>query len=274
MQARANELLPVSYFHVVFTLPETLNTLAMQYPRIIYQLLFASVWETMSACFNRQGVKGGMISVLHTWGQNLGLHPHLHCIVPGGSIDKNGRWRNIRGDGKYLFPVKGMGKVFRAKYVEKLRREKVATHAFTRNLFAKDWVVYAKRPFGSTHSVIEYMGRYTHKVAIGNSRIRSIEGGKVVFSYKNYRKEGKKSLMALSREEFVRRFALHILPHGFVRIRHYGILRGTWKRKKLPRLQRALRVELQSPIPPGQRCCLHRCPHCKTGTLVTIMTFG
>lgn len=274
MQARVNELLPVPYFHVVFTLPETLNTLAMQYPRIVYGLLFSSVNETLQAFFGKKQMKGGMISILHTWGQNLSLHPHLHCIVPGGGVDKNGRWRNIRGDGKYLFPVKGMGKVFRAKYVEKLRREKVATHAFTRNLFAKDWVVYAKRPFGSTHSVIEYLGRYTHKVAIGNSRIRSIEGGKVVFSYKDYRKEGKKGLMTLPREEFVRRFALHILPHGFVRIRHYGILSGTWKREKLPELQRTLGVKLQSPIPPGQPSCLHRCPHCKTGMLVTIMTFG
>lgn len=153
------------------------------------------------------------------------------------------------------------------------REEQITTHAFTRTLFDKDWVVYAKRPFGNTHSVIEYLGRYTHKVAISNHRIQSIENGAVSFTYKDYRKNGRKGIMTLSNEEFVRRFALHILPQSFVRIRHYGLLSGTWKRERLPRLQRQLGVKLQSPNP-EKRTLLRRCPHCKTGTLVTIMTFS
>ena len=198
MQACTGELLPVPYFHVVFTLPDTLNALAMRYPKTVYGLLFASAWETMRAFFAKQGVKGGMICILHTWGQHLTLHPHLHCIIPGGGVDKNGRWKNIRCDGKYLFPVKGLSKMFRAKYVEKLRREGIATHLFTQTLFDKNRVVYAKRPFGNTHSVIEYLGRYTHKVAISNHRIKTIAGNNVTFEYKDYRKEGKKSMMILT----------------------------------------------------------------------------
>ena len=273
MQVRIGELLPVPYFHVVFTLPDKLNALAMQHPKTVYGLLFASAWETLQTFFAKQGVKGGMISILHTWGQNLSLHPHLHCIVPGGGVDKNGRWKSIRSDGEFLFPVKGLSKMFRAKYLSKLREEQITTHAFTRTLFDKDWVVYAKRPFGNTHSVIEYLGRYTHKVAISNHRIQSIENGAVSFTYKDYRKNGRKGIMTLSNEEFVRRFALHILPQSFVRIRHYGLLSGTWKRERLPRLQRQLGVKLQSPNP-EKRTLLRRCPHCKTGTLVTIMTFS
>lgn len=273
MQARIGELLPVPYFHLVFTLPDSLDALALQHPQTVYGLLFASAWETLQTFFKRQEVKGGMISILHTWGQNLSLHPHLHCIVPGGGVDKNGRWKNIRTDGKYLFPVKGLSKMFRAKYVEKLRGEKIALHSFTQTLFAKEWVVYAKRPFGNTQSVIEYLGRYTHKVAISNSRIKSIENGQVSFEYMDYRKNGRKGVMTLQNKEFIRRFALHILPHAFVRIRHYGILSGTWKRERLPKLQRQLGVKLQSPNP-QKETLLHRCPHCKTGTLVTIMTFS
>ncbi len=272
MQARIGELLPVPYFHVVFTLPDTLNALAMQHPKTVFGLLFASAWETMQAFFSKQGVKGGMICILHTWGQNLTLHPHLHCIVPGGGVDKNGRWKNIRNDSKYLFPVKGLSKMFRAKYVEKLRKEDIASHSFTQTLFAKDWVAYAKRPFGNTHSIIEYLGRYTHKVAISNHRIKSVDSENVTFEYKDYRKEGKEGVMTLTHKEFIRRFALHILPNGFVRIRHYGILSGTWKRERLPKLQRQLGIKLQSSNP-EKSTHLRRCPHCKTGTLVTVMTF-
>ena len=273
MQARIGELLPVVYFHVVFTLPDKLNALAMQYPKTVYGLLFASAWETLQTFFAKQGVKGGMITILHTWGQNLTLHPHLHCIVPGGGVDKNGRWKTICANGKYLFPVKGLSKMFRAKYVERLRGEKIAAHSFTQRLFEKDWVVYAKRPFANTHSVIEYLGRYTHKVAVSNHRVKSVDDEKVTFEYKDYRKDGKKGLMTLTNTEFVRRFALHILPHGFVRIRHYGILSAAWKRERLPKLQRQLGVKRQAPNPENTTY-LRRCPHCKTGTLVTIMTLS
>lgn len=272
MQARIGELLPVPYFHVVFTLPDRLNALAMQHPKTVYGCLFSSVWETLQTFFAKQGVKGGMITILHTWGQNLTLHPHLHCIVPGGGVDKNGRWKTIRPDGKFLFPVKGLSKMFRAKYVSKLRKENLAPYSFTQTLFRKEWVVYAKRPFGNTHSIIEYLGRYTHKVAISNHRIKSVDDEKVTFEYKDYRKAGKKGMMTLANQEFSRRFALHILPHGFVRIRHYGILGGTWKKERLHKLQKQLGVKLQSPNP-EKETWLRRCPHCKSGTLVTIVTF-
>ncbi len=272
MQARVKELLPVPYFHVVFTLPEMLNPLAIRYPGKVYKMLFSSAWETLKAFFAGKGLRGGMICILHTWGQNLGLHPHLHCIVPGGGVDKNGRWKDARADGKFLFPVKGLSRVFRAKYVSKLRAENIVPRSLTRALFEKDWVVYAKRPFGNTSGVIEYLGRYTHKVAISNHRVKSVGEGKVSFEYKDYRLQGEKKVMTLSTGEFTRRFALHILPGGFVRIRHYGILSGAWKRERLPGLQRQLGMKLLSPDP-GESTCLKRCPECKTGTLVTLLIF-
>lgn len=210
-----------------------------------------------------------LICILHTWGQNLCLHPHLHCIVPGGGVDKNGRWKNARADGKFLFPVKGLSRVFRAKYVSKLRAGNIVPRSFTRALFEKDWVVYYKRPFGNTRGVIEYLGRYTHKVAISNHRVKSVGEGKVSFEYKDYRLQGKKKVMTLSTGEFTRRFALHILPGGFVRIRHYGILSGAWKRERLPGLKRQLGMKLLSPDP-GESTYLKRCPECKIGTLVTL----
>jgi hypothetical protein len=163
--------------------------------------------------------------------------------------------------------------MFRTKYLAKLRKEGVAPHSFTQRLFDKEWVVYAKRPFGNTHSVIEYLGRYAHKVAISNHRIRSVDNNKVCFDYKDYRKQGKKGVMELSNKEFVRRFAHHILPHGFVRMRHYGILSGAWKRNRLPKLQRQLGAKLP-PVEPAKITHLHRCPACKTGTLIPVMTFG
>jgi hypothetical protein len=272
MQARTNELLPVPYFHVVFTLPHELNSLAMQYPAIIYGTLFKAAWQTLNQFGTTQQVQMGMISILHTWGQNLSLHPHLHCIVPGGGVDKNGQWKNIRADGKYLFCVKSLSKVFRAKYVQLLRKHKITTHAFTQTLFNKNWVVYAKRPFGNPQSVIEYLGRYTHKVAISNSRIINVDADKITMHYKDYKNNGTKKTMQLSNAEFTRRFAQHILPVQFVRIRHFGILSSNWKRKKLSVLQNTLNIiahQAAQKIP----SLLKTCPSCKKGNLITISTF-
>lgn len=178
----------------------------------------------------------GMISVLHTWGQNLSLHPHLHCLVPSGGITQQKKWKQNCGKGKYLFPVKAMSKVFRAiflKQVKQLKNKKEIDHAnlqgLVDTLFNKPWVVYAKKPFSGVNSVIEYLARYSHKIAISNHRIKAINDNRVSFSYKNYR-TNQSSLMHLKAQEFIRRFTQHILPKGFVRIRHFGICASRNKR--------------------------------------------
>ena len=270
IQKREAELLPVPYFHVVFTLPGELNQLAMHAPKIVYDALFASAWQTLQAFGVKQNLQLGMVSILHTWGQNLSLHPHLHCIVPGGGADATGQLKTIRPDGKYLFCVKAMSKMFRAKYVAFLRQKGVGDKALFDSLFAKNWVVYAKRPFRNTHSVIAYLGRYTHKVAISNARIQEVTKTEVRFSYKDYKDGGKTKTMTLANEEFIRRFAQHILPHRFVRIRHYGILSSTWKRRKLKQLQAKLKMLVKQFVPQTK---LRQCPHCKTETMLTLAIF-
>ena len=270
IQKREAELLPVPYFHVVFTLPGELNQLAMHAPKIVYDALFASAWQTLQAFGVKQNLQLGMVSILHTWGQNLSLHPHLHCIVPGAGVDATGQLKTIRPDGKYLFCVKAMSKMFRAKYVALLRKKGVGDKALFDSLFIKNWVVYAKRPFRNTHSVIAYLGRYTHKVAISNARIQEVTETEVRFSYKDYKDGGKTKTMTLGNEEFIRRFAQHILPHRFVRIRHYGILSSTWKQKKLKQLQAKLKMLVKPHVPQTK---LRQCPHCKTQTMLTIAIF-
>ena len=191
IQTRETELLPVPYFHVVFTLPEVLNKTALHEPKMLYDILFESAWETLQTFGKNKNLQMGMIAVLHTWGQNLSLHPHLHCIVPGGGVDENGAWKNIRSDGKFLFSVKALSKVFRAKFCEKLKVKNLEEYPKIRqSLWEKDWVVFAKKPFGSPKSVVEYLGRYTHKIAISNQRIRKIDAETVTFSYKDYRQKG------------------------------------------------------------------------------------
>lgn len=271
IQKREQELLPVAYFHVVFTLPSELNQLCMHKPKQVYDALFESVWQTIAQFGGNKKLQMGMITILHTWGQNLSLHPHLHCIIPGGGITKKGKFEKIRADGKYLFCVKSLSKVYRAKMVASLRKRKIEDKILFDNLFKKKWVVYAKRPFGRPSSVIEYLGRYTHKVAIGNSRIKNVSKDTVTFAYKDYKQKGVPKEMTLTLKEFVRRFAQHILPHRFVRIRHYGILSSTWKRKKLKDLQVQLHVKVTTK---NIETKLHKCPCCKTGTMITIDVFG
>jgi Putative transposase/Transposase zinc-binding domain len=206
------DLLPVPYFHVVFTLPDALNTLALHKPKLVYDALFAATWQTIGQFGRHKNVQMGTIAILHTWGQTLGLHPHLHCIVPGGGVDDQGNWQNVRADGKFLFPVKAMSKVFRAKYVAILSKSIKLELTLRNKLFEKPWVVYAKRPFGSPKSVVEYLGRYTHKIAISNHRILHIDDTAVTFAYKDYKQSGEKKLMTLPHAEFIRRFSQHILP--------------------------------------------------------------
>lgn len=277
--AREKELLDVPYFHVVFTIPHKLNTLSIKQPALVYAALFKASWQTLSQFAENPkhlGARLGMIALLHTWGQNLQLHPHLHCIVPSGGVTKNGSWEKSKNKGTFLFCVKSMSRVFRAKFVAELRKNnKDIPQSLFDKLFEKNWVVYAKKPFQNTFSVIEYLGRYSHKVAISNHRIVNIDNqnNHVSFRVKNYRKNGKKEILTLTQTEFIRRFSMHILPKGFTRIRHYGILSGTWKKKHLKKLQNQLSKRTKN-IKKEVKILLHVCPSCKKGTLRTILAFN
>ena len=273
IQARESELLNVPYYHVVFTLPEEMNRICLYKPQVIYNLLFKTAWSVIKS-FARNpkflGAKTGMVAILHTWGQNLSLHPHLHCIVPGGGITPQMKWKQARGKGKYLFPVKAMAKVFRARYAQELRKELLLSDDLYKALFSRNWVVYCKHPFFGPSQVVEYLGRYTHKIAISNHRIQNTDNGSVTFSAKDYRHGGKTHPVTLTDHEFIRRFAMHILPRGFTRIRHYGILSSALKKDIIPTLQQ----QLGKPQLPEKPKPVHRqCPVCKTGQMVTLLTF-
>lgn len=279
INARENELLNVPYFHVVFTLPSEINEYALKDGKIIYSSLFKAAWETLKQFGENPkhlGAKMGMIAVLHTWGQNMSLHPHLHCIVPGGGVTKSNKWKSSKSKGKYLFNVKSMSKVFRAKYIALLRKSelKIPQSVFDK-LFSKNWVVYAKKPFFKPEFVIEYLGRYTHKIAISNHRIKAIDriSKTVTFSAKNYRKGGQKHGVTLSSKDFIKRFSLHILPKGFTRIRHYGILSSSWKKLKLPELQKLLNNNKLHKVKEKPTTLHKKCPSCKKGKLITVLLF-
>jgi len=282
IQAREAELLSVPYFHVVFTLPDTLHALSMQQPAAMYNILFDAVWDTIN-CFGRDakwlGAQAGMIAILHTWGQTMTLHPHLLCIVPGGGLTKQNKWRTAKSDGKYLFNVKAMGTVFRGKFIT-LLKNRLPQHTdkvLLSSLYKQPWVVFAKKPFDSPHSVIEYLGRYTHKIAISNHRLQKLEDGKVEFTYKDYRYGSVTKTMQLGGMEFIRRFSMHILPKGFVRIRHYGILSSSSKQKcaaviraQLPAIKIPAYIKSDIKKEPFNP---HQCPACKKETMQTILQF-
>ena len=282
IQARESDLLPVPYFHVVFTLPDKLNQLCLHQPAAMYNILFSSVWATINSFGHDPkwlGAQTGMISILHTWGQTMTLHPHLHCIVPGGGLTKHHDWRRARSEGKYLFNVKSMSSVFRGKFIAELKKQLPLhlTPALINSLYKQAWIVFAKQPFESPHSVIEYLGRYTHKIAISNYRLQKQENGKVDFTYKDYKHCGVIKTMQLDGMEFIRRFSLHILPRGFVRIRHYGILSSSSKTKcaefvkaQLPPIKIPAYIKRKTkpePYNPTQ------CPCCKQTTMEPLMHF-
>jgi hypothetical protein len=240
---RSEDLLPVPYFHVVFTLPHELSGLALQNKKLVYDLLFRATAETLieiAADPKHLGAKIGFLAVLHTWGQNLQHHPHLHCVIPAGGLAlENAHW--IRAPTSFFLPVRVLSKVFRGKFVDGLQRlfraHKLGFHGslrsladskqfrkFLRQLFRKDWVVYAKRPFRGPEYVLQYLARYTHRVAISNHRLIAFEDGKVSFRYRDYAHGSKKRKMTVSADEFLRRLLLHVLPRGFVKIRHFGFL--------------------------------------------------
>lgn len=282
VKAREKEILNVPYFHVVFTLPDHLNTVALKHPKVLYKTLFDTAWSTLKAFADNPkhlAAKMGMIAILHTWGQNLSVHPHLHCIVPKGGVTTAGFWKKGKSKDDFLFCVKAMSVKFRGAFVAKLRKAlPELPQSLYDKLFTKKWVVYAKKPFGKPQHVIEYLGRYTHKIAISNYRIVKIDKQKkiVTFSLKDYRKNGKKTVLSLSTKEFIRRFQNHILPKGFTRIRHYGILSSSWKKDKLPQLQLKLLdkdIEVIEEFTAKEKSKHRICPSCKKGKLITLLTF-
>ena len=302
LQARQVDLLPVEYFHVVFTLPHALNSLAQGNPRVCYALLFQAARETLAAFGDdprHLGGEVGGLAILHTWGQTLEQHLHLHCVVPGGALARD-RSRWLAAKPGFLFPVRALARVFRGKYLAGLQQafdrgglrfagslaglvEPGAFQAFVGSLRATDWVVYAKPPFAGPAQVLEYLGRYTHRVAISNDRLVSVEDGEVRFRWKDYAHGHRVKTMALPAEEFLRRFLLHVLPAGFVRIRHFGFLANRGRTAKLARCRALLAMPPPAPpsLPDSVATLMHRltgvditqCPVCRVGRLHCVATF-
>ncbi len=306
MLAREEELLPVTYFHVVFTLPHELNDLCRYNAEAMYDLLFSSAKQTLQQFGDDKqwlGAQLGITMVLHTWGQNLSLHPHIHCIVPNGGLRKDGTWQYPKkGNEKFLFPVAAMQSVYKALFMKGLHEkivnkminlppdfpiEKSAYKSWKNALYDKTWVIYAKRPFGGPKQVIEYLGRYTHKVAISNHRLKGFDKDKgiVTFEYKDYKDGGKKKEIDLTADEFIRRFVQHILPPKFRRIRHYGFLSNAAKGKSLEKARQSLGMKAQIKRDKaarkeeamrrmlGESCHsggTNQCPCCKDGTMVRV----
>jgi hypothetical protein len=303
LEARRAELLPVEYFHVVFTLPELLAPLALQNPRVVYGLLFQAVARTLltlAADPKHLGAELGFLAILHTWGQNLLHHPHIHCVIPGGGLAPEGdRWVSTRPG--FFLPVRVLSHLYRRLFLEALdtafRRGRLtfhgalepladpgAFHPLIESCRTLEWVVYAKPPFGGPDTVLDYLGRYTHRIAISNHRLLDLEGGRVTFTWKNYRDGGRKQTMTLEAEEFIRRFLLHVLPEGFVRIRYYGFLANAHRAAKLALCRQALRVSPEANATPPEPSHWTerllaltgldplRCPHCGRGHLVRIET--
>ena len=298
---RQAELLYVPYFHVVFTVPEAVATVAFQNQTVVYDVLFRAVSETMrriAADPQHLGAEIGFLAVLHTWGQNLLHHPHLHCLVPGGGIAPDGRrWISCRPG--FFLPVRVLSRMFRGLFLHYLEKAFAAGElnffsahrhlqepaAFRRHLapaYANEWVVYAKRPFAGPAQVLDYVGRYTHRVAISNNRLVSLDGGEVRFRWKDYRDGNRQKTMTLEGGEFIRRFLIHVLPDGFHRIRYYGFLGNSHRARKLARCRELLEMaptgSAVDPQPADYRDryaaltgrSLRECPHCHTGIMVVI----
>ena len=282
--ARKEELLPETYFHVVFTVPSELNAFIYSHQEKAYAALFHAAWDTLKTFGQEQGIQLGVTALLHTWGSALVFHPHLHCIVPGGGkrLD-DGTWKTLpqikNGESEpFLFPVKALGKVFRAKFMAELSAIDDIPEHIRAKCFSKPWVVYAKSPVSGAESTLEYLARYAYRVAISDRRILEVSDETVTFEYKDYKDGGKNKPMTLQGCEFVRRYAQHILPYRFVHIRHYGIL-APGNRKVLATLQTELNA---APVPlhRGRRkwkdiaasrgLRMGQCPSCGEGILVIV----
>jgi hypothetical protein len=294
LEAQQPHLLPVPYFHVVFTLPQVLAPLALQNPRVLYGLLFQAVSRTLlEVAANPQhlGATIGFLAVLHTWGQTLTHHPHIHCVVPAGGLSPDGsRW--VSSSPHFFLPVRVLSRLFRGKFLALLSKAfddgRLRFHGSLQPLAGRSrfsglvsqargtqWVVYAKRPFGGPRTVLKYLARYTHRVAISNSRLLSMEDGTVTFRYKDYARGRRSRSMRLEATEFIRRFLLHTLPKGFVRIRRYGLLANAQCAERLA-LCRELLGELKDSDPTTQGPPTeimsyesegYRCPSCENGIM-------
>lgn len=234
IDARKTDLLNVGYFHVVFTVPQELNPLIYRNQKECYTLLFhcaAQTLKELSLDKKYLGAEIGLTSVLHTWGQNLCFHPHIHCIVPAGGLTKLGMWQDSRK--KFFLPVKALSRKFRGKFLALLKQQQDVPQALLDTCYNKEWVVYCKPPFKTAACVVEYLGRYTHRVAISNNRILKLEDGQVTFKWRDYRDSSRWKEMTVSAEEFIRRFLMHVLPPSFMKIRHYGFLSSRGKQVKL-----------------------------------------
>jgi hypothetical protein len=278
---RMNEALNVKYFHVVFTVPEVLNCICLLDSKWFYNAMFHCVWSTLQSFgYSNYGVESGAICVLHTWGQNLSLHPHIHCIVPAAGLTFKSNLKTITKKGKYLYPVTNLSTVFRAKLLEKIKKQLICKDKLNKyqniinQAWKKPWVVHCEPPFGSPKHIVKYLGQYTHRVAISNQRIQSIDDNNVSFFFKDYKDEKKRKLTKLSGVEFLRRFCLHILPYRFVKIRYYGILsskfkcilnQGIKKLKPKETTQQRLKRITQFDV--------YQCPFCKKGKMHIVEFF-
>jgi hypothetical protein len=301
LERRTADLLPVEYFQVVFTLPEEAARIAFYNPEVVYGLLFRAAAETLltiAADPQHLGAGVGFFSILHTWGQNLLYHPHLHCVVPGGGLSPDQqRWVGCRPG--FFLPVRVLSRLFRRLFLAALdqafRDGKLRFYgeieslsdaaAFTRYLAPlgeREWVVYAKPPFGGPQQALEYLGRYTHRVALSNERLLAVGNGEVTFQWKDYRHKDrhKSRVMTLSAEEFIRRFLLHVLPAGFQRIRHFGLLANRHREQRLALCRQLLTHPLAELLPPPARCRRIsqalasrppvRCPSCGVGVMIRV----
>ena len=299
LEARQRDLLPVEYFHVVFTVPEEVARVALQNKRLVYEMLFRCAWETLQAVAanpKHLGAKLGMLAVLHTWGQTLLHHPHVHCVVPGGGLSDDGRWVACRRG--FFLPVRVLSRLFRGKFVAALQRafgagklslcgrladlaDGRAFARWCRAMRQKEWVVYAKPPFGGPEQVLKYLARYTHRVAIANRRIVAVDAEHVTFEHKDYARGGTQRTMRLRHTEFLRRFLLHVLPKGLVRIRYYGLLSNRNRERELELCRRQLGEHATMPatepkcdvvLPLVGRDIAGQCPVCERGSMVRVET--
>jgi hypothetical protein len=287
--ARKEDVLDCTYFHVVFTIPQELNTFCLKYPKELYEFLFQASKETLFAFGNdpkHLGAQIGAISILHTWGQNLSLHPHVHMIVPSGGFTKENEWKNSASNGDFLFPIKAMAKVYRGKFMSKfltfLTDKKLPIElSLRRKLYDKNWVIYAKQPFKNAEGVVEYLGRYSHKIAISNHRIKGIDNSLISFSYKDYAHGSVTKLTTLDATEFLRRFCMHILPPKFVKIRHYGFLSSRAKVKlKVHKMKAGILPVKTAKLSYAEITKrqlgfdIEQCPCCRNGRMIIVMQFG
>jgi len=292
LEARKKEVLPIQYFHVVFTLPDTLNSIVMMNQKDVYNIFFKSVSETLiklSKDPKHLGAQIGAVCVLHTWGQNLMFHPHIHCIVTGGGLSINStQWISSKQD--FFISVHALGKLFRGKFLSYLKNhhyekglqfnqatmhlsKKSEFLKYLRPLYNKNWVVYSKPPFNGAKSIIEYLGRYTHKVAISNHRLISLHDGKVTFKYRDYSDGNQQKEMTLEAHEFIRRFLLHVLPDRYIKIRYFGILCNRKKKENikfirllLDHIEYSETNDVETSVVDDFYCC----PSCKKGKLIKI----